>query len=67
MLRGRYSRLAREIVDEDGPHFDSAGAVELRKPESDVDTGLEGLVEGADAVSSEEENAIEVLQRSKED
>ena len=67
VLRGRYSRLAREVVDEDGPHFHSAGAVELRKPESDMDTGLEGLVEGADAVGGEEENAIEVLQRSKED
>lgn len=53
-------------MDEDGPHFDPTGPVELREPEADVDAGLEGLVKGADAVGGEEENAIEVLQRSKE-
>lgn len=66
-LRGRDSGLAHEVVDEDRPHFDPAGAVELWEPEGDVDAGLKGLVKGADAVGCEKENAIEVFQRSKED
>lgn len=66
-LRDRNPRLAREVVGEDGPHFDPAGAVKLRETQGDVDAGLKGLVKSADAVGGEEENAIEVLQRSKED
>lgn len=66
-LRGGDPRLARKVVDEDGPHFDPAESVELWEPQGDVDAGLEGLVKGTDAVSGEKENAIEVLQLSKED
>ena len=66
-LGGRDDGVTAEVLDEDGPDFGAAAAVQLRKTEADVDAGLEGLVEGAHAVGGEEEDAIKVLEGTKED
>lgn len=51
-------------MQEEEPDFGAAGLVENRQAEGDVDAGLEGLVEGADAVGGEEQDAVEVLERA---
>lgn len=66
-LLGRDDRLAREVFEEDLPHVGAPGAVECRETEGDVHARLERLVEGADAVGREEQDAVEVLQGSEED
>lgn len=56
-----------EFVEEEDPDLGAARLVEDGQAEGDVDAGLEGLVEGADAVGGEEEDAVEVFERTEED
>lgn len=66
LRRGQVLR-AGEFVEEEHPDLGAARLVEDGQAEGDVDAGLEGLVEGADAVGREEEDAVEVLERAEED
>lgn len=67
MLGGGEQGFGGEVVEEDGPDFGAAGAVQGGEAEGDVHAGLEGLVEGADAVGCEEEDAVEVFEGAEED
>lgn len=66
-LGGIEEVKARHVVEEDGPDLGAAGAVEGGQAQCHVNAGLEGLVEGADAVRCEEEDAVEVLEGTEED
>lgn len=66
-LGGREVLRPGKLVQEEHPDLSAAGLVEDGQAEGDVDAGLEGLVEGADAVGGEEEDAVEVLEGAKED
>lgn len=46
----RDAALGAQVVEEDAPDVGAAGLVELGEAQGDVDAGLEGVVEGADAV-----------------
>lgn len=67
MLVGRDDSLGAEVVKEDGPDVGAAGAVEGGEAEGYVHAGLEGLVEGADAVCCQEEDTVEVFEGAEED
>lgn len=67
MLRGREMVLREQVGEEDAPDLRAAGAVEGREAKGDVDAGLEGLVEGADTIGGEEEDAGEVVEGAEED
>ena len=68
MLGGADETLIQaHFVEEEVPDFGAAGAVEGGQAEGDVHAGLEGLVEGADAVGCEEEDAVEVFEGAEED
>lgn len=54
----------REVFEEEAPDFGAAVPVQGGEAERDVDAGLEGLVEGSDAVGGEEQDSIEVFQRA---
>ena len=60
-LRSGEGLLRGKVREKDGPDFDARLAVQVREAEGDVDAGLEGLVESADAVGGKEENALEVF------
>ena len=49
-LLGRNDGLAAEVVEEDFPDVGAPGAVQGGQAEGNMHAGLEGLVEGADAV-----------------
>jgi hypothetical protein len=49
------------------PDGGAAGGVERRVVQGDLDAGLEGAVEGADAVGGEEEDAGVVFEGAEED
>ena len=66
MLRGGDLGFAGEVVEEYGPDVGATVAVQGGEAESDVHTGLEGLVKRADAVGGEEEDAVEVFERAEE-
>ena len=67
MLRCREMALRQQIRQKDPPDLHAAGPVERRQAQGDVDAGLEGLVEGADAVGGEEEDPREVVESAEED
>ncbi len=67
MLRGRKIFFREQVGEEDAPDLRAAWPVKGREAEGDVDAGLEGLVEGADAVGGEEEDAGEIVESAKED
>ena len=54
-------------LQEQGPDGLARLVGELGVAQGDVDAGLEGVVEGLDAVSREEEDALEVLEQAQED
>ena len=54
-------------LQEHGPDGLAGLVGELGVTEGDVDAGLEGVVEGFDAVGGEEEDALEVLEQAQED
>ena len=61
MLISMQIIFRREIVDEDIPDGNPASLIQSRQAEGDVDAGLEGLIEGADAVGGEEEDARKII------
>ena len=67
LLRARQAVLGREVVDEDIPHGDTARLVQARQAQGNVNAGLKGLIEGADAVGGEEQDAREVVEGAEED
>jgi hypothetical protein len=56
-----------ELADIEAEDFACLGLVQGRVVQRQVDTRLEGLVNGADSVRGEEEKTIVVLKNSKED
>ncbi|KAK1245927.1 hypothetical protein MKX07_004996 [Trichoderma sp. CBMAI-0711] len=56
-----------ELGNVEAEDFGGLGLVEGRVVEGEVDAGLEGLVDGADAVGGEEEEAVVVLEDAEED
>ncbi|TFB02880.1 hypothetical protein CCMA1212_005256 [Trichoderma ghanense] len=56
-----------ELGDVEAEDFGGLGLVEGRVVEGEVDAGLEGLVDGADAVGRQEEEAVVVLEDAEED
>lgn len=66
-LGGREVLRFGEFVEEEDPNLGAARLVEDGKAESDVDAGLEGLVEGADAVGGEEKDTVEIFECAEED
>ncbi len=67
MLRGREVLFREQIREEEAPDAGATLAVEGGQAEGDMDAGLEGLVESADAVGGEEEDAVEVVEGAEED
>ena len=62
----RFGELA-EPADEDAPDFAPVGLDEAGVVEGELDTGFEGFVKVADAVASEDEDALVVFEDAEED
>ena len=63
----RDGHLLAHHGDEHAPDGLLGAVRELAVAQGDVDAGLEGVVEGFDAVGGEEEDALEVLEEAEED
>lgn len=55
-----------DLAEESFPHAVLGLGIKFAIAESNVDAGLEGRIEGFDAVGGQEEDALEVFQETKE-
>lgn len=60
-IRSVNSIFGFHFIEEQLPHRPLCLGGQLTIPKSDVDAGLEGIVESLDAISGQEQDALEVL------